>query len=55
MKKFYLFLAVCFISIGYIHANQVENFWLDYSEMLINKEQAIQILYDSYDMPEGST
>ena len=55
MKKFYLFLAVCFISIGYIHANQVENFWLDYSDMLINKEQAIQILYDSYDMPEGST
>lgn len=55
MKKFYLFLAVCFISIGYIHASQVENFWLDYSDMLINKEQAIQILYDSYDMPEGST
>ena len=55
MKKFYLFLAVCFISIGYIHANQVENFWLDYSDMLINKEQAIQILYDSYNMPEGST
>lgn len=55
MKKFYLFLAVCFISIGYIHANQVENFWLDYSDTLINKEQAIQILYDSYDMPEGST
>ena len=55
MKKFYLFLAVCFISIGYIHANQVENFWLDYSDTLINKEQAIQILYDSYDIPEGST
>lgn len=55
MKKFHLFLAVCFISIGYIHASQVENFWLDYSDTLINKEQALQILYDSYDMPEGST
>ena len=38
-----------------MHANRVENFWVDYSNTLVNKEHAIQNLYDSYNMPEGST
>lgn len=55
MKKISIFVLLCMISSAYIYAKELENIWLDYSEKNFTVEQVIESLYNSYNLPEGST
>ena len=55
MKKYCLLLVYSFICVVYTYANEVQNLWIDYSDKSYRTEEVVQQLYDSYDLPIGTT